>query len=160
MIKLSIIAVGKLSQQWMRDGCAEYVKRMGRWCDLSVTEVEEHKLPENPSEAQIQAGLQKEGEAILAKIPKGAAVAAMCIEGKPFSSQDLAALIEKSAVHASGQLVFIIGGSFGLSDAVKNAASIRMSMSQMTFPHQLARVLLCEQLYRALSILNHAKYHK
>ncbi len=160
MIKISIICVGKLKEKYWREAIAEYSKRMGRYADFTITEVDEEKLPDSPSQSQVENTLQKEGERILARIPKGASVAAMCIEGKQYSSEKLAALLEKSMSYDSGSIAFIIGGSWGLSDDVKKAADIRMSMSEMTFPHQLARVMLCEQIYRSCTIIAHAKYHK
>ncbi len=160
MMSLYVVAVGKLKDAWMRDGCAEYLKRLQPWCRAAVIEVEEYRLPENPSPAQIAIGIEKEGERILAKLPQNARVVAMCIEGKQQPSEQLAAYLEKSAADGQGTLAFVIGGSYGLSEAVKNAAVLRLSMSEMTFPHQLARVMLLEQLYRAMSINAHAKYHK
>lgn len=160
MTAVQVVAVGKLKEAWMRDGCAEYVKRLGLWSRASVVEVDEYRLGENPSPAQVRACVEKEGERILGKIPKGARVVAMCIEGKTLSSEGLADYIARAAASGAGSLVFVIGGSYGLSDAVKDAASLRLSLSPMTFPHQLARVLLLEQLYRAFSINANAKYHK
>ncbi len=160
MIKVSIICVGKLKESYWKDACAEYAKRMSRFADFSISEVEEEKLPDNPSQSQIDNTLQKEGERILGKIPKGTQIAAMCIEGKVFSSGQLADVLEYNASYGSGNIAFVIGGSWGLSDEVKKAADIKMSMSKMTFPHQLARVMLCEQIYRGFNILSHTKYHK
>ncbi|MCQ4896848.1 23S rRNA (pseudouridine(1915)-N(3))-methyltransferase RlmH [Anaerotruncus sp. DFI.9.16] len=160
MIAVQVIAVGRLKEAWMRDGCAEYVKRLRLWSRASVVEVDEYRLGENPSPAQIRVCVEKEGERILEKIPKGARVVAMCIEGKTLSSEGLADYLALAAASGAGSLAFVIGGSHGLSDAVKDAASLRLSMSPMTFPHQLARVLLLEQLYRAFSINANAKYHK
>ena len=160
MIAVQVIAVGRLKEAWMRDGCAEYVKRLGLWSRASVVEVDEYRLGENPSPAQIRICVEKEGERILEKIPKGARVVAMCIEGKTLSSEELADYLARAAASGAGRLAFVIGGSHGLSAAVKDAASLRLSMSPMTFPHQLARVLLLEQLYRAFSINANAKYHK
>lgn len=160
MIKITIICVGKLKEKYWRDAIAEYSKRMSRYADFSIIEVDEEKLPDSPSPAQIENTLQKEGERILAKIPKGAKIAALCIEGKIYSSEKLAALLKQSMSYESGSIAFIIGGSWGLSDEVKKAADIRLSMSEMTFPHQLARVMLCEQIYRGCTIIAHAKYHK
>ena len=160
MIAVQVIAVGRLKEAWMRDGCVEYVKRLGLWSRASVVEVDEYRLGENPSPAQIRVCVEKEGERILERIPKGARVVAMCIEGKTLSSEGLADYLARAAASGAGSLAFVIGGSHGLSDAVKDAASLRLSMSPMTFPHQLARVLLLEQLYRAFSINANAKYHK
>ncbi len=160
MIKVSIICVGRLKEAYWRDACGEYVKRMSRYADFSIIEVDEEKLPESPSQPQIDNTLKKEGERILARIPKGAQIAAMCIEGKLYSSEQLAQLMEENASFGSGSIAFIIGGSWGLSDEVKRAAQIKMSMSKMTFPHQLARVMLCEQIYRGFLINSGGKYHK
>ena len=160
VISLQIIAVGKLKDAWMREGCAEYCKRLGMWSSVSVVEVEEYRLPDHPSPAQIAECVEKEGERILAKLPKGACTVAMCIEGKMMSSERLAAYLQKTAVDGVSTFALVIGGSYGLSERVKASASLRLSMSPMTFPHQLARVMLLEQLYRALSINANAKYHK
>ena len=160
MISVDIVAVGKLKETWMREGCAEYLKRMRLWGSVSITEVEEFRLPDDPSPAQIAACIEKEGERILQKLPKGAALVAMCIEGRQLSSEGLAQFFEKTANSGTSPAAFVIGGSYGLSEAVKQRAALRLSMSPMTFPHQLARVMLCEQVYRAFSINAHAKYHK
>ncbi len=160
MIAVHIIAVGRLKDAWMRGGCAEYLKRLGLWSNASVTEVDECRIAENPSPAQVAECVEKEGGRILEKIPKGALVVAMCIEGKLLSSDKLAQFLSKAAVEGASTVAFVIGGSYGLSEKVKQAASLRLSMSPMTFPHQLARVMLLEQIYRALSINANAKYHK
>ena len=160
MIGLTVLAVGKLKEPWLREGCGEYLKRLRLWSRPQVVEVEEYRLPENPSAAQIAACLEKEGERLLERVPKGAAVVALCIEGRQMSSEQLSQWIQRAASAGRGELCFVIGGSYGLSPAVKQAADLRLSISPMTFPHQLARVLVLEQLYRALSIAAHGKYHK
>ncbi len=160
MIKVNLICVGKLKEAYWRDACAEYSKRMGRYAEFCITEVDEEKLPDRPSQAQISQALQKEGERILSRIPKGAQTAALCIEGRQYSSEMVAELLEQNAAYGGGNMVFVIGGSWGLSDEVKKAASVKLSMSKMTFPHQLARVMLCEQVYRGFQILGHSQYHK
>lgn len=160
MIKVSIICVGKLKEQYWRQACGEYEKRMSRFADFSIVEVDEEKLPDNPSQSQIDNTLQKEGERILSKIPKNSLIAAMCIEGKQYSSEQLTEIIFNNADYGSGIISFVIGGSWGLSDDVKKAAGIRLSMSKMTFPHQLARVMLSEQIYRSFNIHSNTKYHK
>lgn len=160
MISLQIIAVGKLKDAWLREGCAEYCKRLKMWSSISVVEVEEYRLPDHPSPAQITECVEKEGERILARLPKGACMIAMCIEGKTMSSEHLAGYLQKTAVNGISTVVLVIGGSYGLSERVKSSASLRLSMSPMTFPHQLARVMLLEQLYRACSINANTKYHK
>lgn len=118
------------------------------------------RLPENPSDAEISAALEAEADKLFAKIPPQSAVIALCIEGKQLSSPDLAKKISDLGINGAGTVVFIIGSSFGLSERVKKAAAIRLSMSEMTFPHQLARVMLAEQIYRAFTIINNRKYHK
>lgn len=160
MIPVQVLAVGKLKEAWMRDGCAEYLKRLGTWSSASVIEVDEYRTPSDPSPAQIAVCLEKEGARLLAKVPKGSMIVALCIEGGQFSSEQLAAFLEKSAVGGAPSVSFIIGGSYGLSPQVKQAASLRLSMSPMTFPHQLARVMLLEQVYRAMSINANMRYHK
>jgi 23S rRNA (pseudouridine1915-N3)-methyltransferase len=160
MLSISIICTGKLKESFWREACAEYAKRMGAYCSFKIIELPEAKLPEKPNDAQINAALQQEAQHIFASIPTGSSSFALCIEGKPFSSEELAAAIDSCALNGQSKLAFIIGSSHGLAQSVKNAADYRISMSKMTFPHQLARVLLCEQLYRACSINADGKYHK
>jgi 23S rRNA (pseudouridine1915-N3)-methyltransferase len=155
---LDIVAVGRQKEPWMRQGMAEYAKRLSAYCDFRVVEVEEYRLPEDPSPAQIQKGLEEEGRVILEKLGK-TPYAALCIEGKEMSSPGLAAWLEERR-QLAGSLAFVIGGSFGLSREVKEKAALRLSVSPMTFPHQLFRVMLAEQLYRAFSISAGGKYHK
>lgn len=159
MISVTVIAVGKLKESYLRDGCAEYVKRLKGFCKIDIIEVDEERASDNPSQAEIKNILQKEGSRIIAKIPKACAVIPLCIEGKEYSSPDFSQLIEKTAFGAS-HICFIIGGSFGLSDEVKALAPHKLSFGKMTLPHQLARMVLLEQIYRAFSILNNSKYHK
>lgn len=160
MQKIIILCVGKLKENYLREACAEYAKRLGRYADFKITELDEERLPDDPSQAQINSTLRKEGERIIAKIPQGAKVISMCIEGAQKSSEQLAKTLSDFAVSGDSTVVFIIGGSWGLSDEVKNRSSVRLSMSKMTFPHQLARVMLCEQIYRAFQINSGGKYHK
>jgi 23S rRNA (pseudouridine1915-N3)-methyltransferase len=159
MIKLHLICVGKLKESYWRDAFAEYEKRLGQFCSFHVTELPECRLPSDPSEAQIAAALEEEGERIK-KASTGSKVIALCIEGKQFSSVEFAQKIEAYGVQGYGSIDFIIGSSFGLSQRVKEKADLRISFSPMTFPHHLARVMLMEQIYRALQIINHGKYHK
>jgi 23S rRNA (pseudouridine1915-N3)-methyltransferase len=159
MIAITIIAVGSLKGQWMCLACEEYEKRILKVCKLRVIEIPEYKITERPSPAQIKSALLKEAAAIRQKIPPKSFVAAMCVEGGVISSPDFAGLLEKQA-GLNGQAVFIIGGSFGLCDSIKGSADIRLSLSAMTFPHKLARVMLLEQLYRASQITGGGKYHK
>ena len=159
MINVTVIAVGKLKESYLRDGCNEYIKRLGAYSKVSVIEVDEEKTGDNPSPAQIENVIKKEGERIIKKIPKSSAVIPLCIEGKEYSSPDFSALIEKLSLDHSS-LCFVIGGSFGLSDDVKALGKTKLSFGKMTLPHQLARMVLLEQIYRAFSISNNSKYHK
>ena len=160
MRSVTVLCVGKLKEKYWRDAVAEYEKRLSAFCRLSVVEVDEERLPESPSPAQIAQTLQAEGKRLLARVPQGAAIYALCIEGKELSSPALAESLDRLAVDGCSHTVFIIGGSWGLSDEVKAAARFRLSMSPMTFPHQLARVMLLEQIYRAAQISSGGKYHK
>ena len=160
MLNVNIICIGKLKENYLRDAQSEYSKRLTPFCKLNIIELDEYALPQNPSEAQINQGLEKEGKQILQKIPNGSFVYAMCIEGKQRSSTDLSAEIEALKVDGKSDITFIIGGSFGLSDEVKARADKKLSMSLMTFPHQLARIMLLEQLYRSFQISSGTKYHK
>ena len=159
MLTVRILCVGKCKEKYWREACAEYGKRLSAFCRFEVLEVDEERLPERPSKAQIESGLEQEGKRLLQKAGS-TPIVALCIEGKELSSPQLAQYVERAAVNGASSLAFVIGGSWGLSEEVKRAGARRLSMSPMTFPHQLARVLLCEQLYRACSINAGAKYHK
>ncbi len=159
MINLTVIAVGKLKESYLRDGCSEYIKRLKAFSKINVIEINEERASDNPSPSEIENIIKKEGERILLKIPKGAAVIPLCIEGKEYSSPDFSALLERIAM-TSSHICFVIGGSFGLSDAVKGMSKNKLSFGKMTLPHQLARMVLLEQVYRAFSISNNSKYHK
>lgn len=159
MMKLHLICVGKLKESYWRDAFAEYEKRLGQFCSFALTELQECRLPSDPSEAQIVAALDEEGERI-EKASTGSKMIALCIEGKEFSSVEFAEKIEAYGIQGYGSVDFIIGSSFGLSSRLKKKADLRISFSPMTFPHQLARVMLMEQIYRAFQIMNHGKYHK
>ena len=161
MIRINLITVGKLKEKYWRDAAAEYSKRLGAFCKLEIVELNESRLSDNPSEKEIAAALENEAKAMKSYTDiKGAYNIAMCIEGKQLSSEELSRDIEQAAVGGSGNLVFIIGGSHGLTDEVKRRANFKLSMSKMTFPHQLARVMLLEQIYRAFMISSGGKYHK
>ena len=160
MQKVTILCVGKLKEKFYTEAAAEYVKRLGRFCKIDIIELPEDRLPEDPSPAQIEAALAREGEAIKAKLPSSATIIAMCVEGKTMSSEALAKLMAQGANQGQSHLVFLIGGSFGLHPSVKALASVRLSMSPMTFPHHLARVMLLEQIYRGYQINAGSKYHK
>lgn len=159
MMTVNIICVGKLKEAYWRDACAEYSKRLSAFCKFSIIELDEARLSSSPSESEIKKALDDEGEKILAKCA-GGKIIAMCIEGKEMPSEKLALSIDSFASCGASRISFVIGSSFGLSDNVKKSADIRLSMSPMTFPHQLARVMLCEQIYRAFSINSGTKYHK
>lgn len=158
MLEVKIICVGKLKEIYWRDAVAEYAKRLSAFCRFSVVELNEARLPQNPNGAEIGKALAEEAKAILAAAGRST-VYTLCIEGKLFSSEKLAEELKTAAVSGASSLAFVIGSSHGLDDTVK-AIGKRMSMSPMTFPHQLARVMLCEQLYRAFSINAGTKYHK
>ena len=160
MQKVSIICVGKLKEKFYADAVAEYVKRLSRFCKLDLIELPEERLPEDPSQAQIYAALAKEADAIRSKIPAGASIIAMCVEGKPRSSEELAQLMAQSANRGESHLVFLIGGSFGMHPSIKTQAAVKLSMSPMTFPHHLLRVMLLEQIYRGYQINAGTRYHK
>lgn len=158
MLEVKIICVGKLKERYWREAVEEYAKRLSAFCRFSVVELNEARLPQNPGAAEIERALEEEGKAI-AMAAGRSAVYALCIEGRMLSSEKLAAEIAAAAVGGASSLAFVIGSSHGLHDAVKSSGR-RISMSPMTFPHQLARVMLCEQLYRAFSINAGTKYHK
>ena len=160
MIKINIIAVGKLKESYLREACAEYIKRLGAFAKISITEISEFRCSDNPSDTEIELVKEKEGEAILSRIPKGSYVIPMCIEGKQLSSEEISEKLESIALGGCNEITFIIGGSFGLSDKVKGLGKLRLSFGKITLPHQLMRVVLLEQTYRALSISNNSKYHK
>ena len=151
MLNLRVICVGKLKEEFYKEACAEYVKRMRSLCQLEIVE-----LKEETGERK----LEKEADAILAAIPAGSTVWALCIEGKLLSSEELAEKIAETALGGASRIVLLIGSSEGLAERVKKSASFGLSMSKMTFPHHLARVMLLEQLYRALMIGEGRKYHK
>ena len=160
MQKITVLCVGKLKERFYQEAAAEYVKRLGRHCKLDVVELPESRLPEDPSPGEIQRALAAEAAAIREKLPRGGAVIALCIEGKPCSSVELSRRMQELAVSGKSQLTFLIGGSVGLAEDLKRQADWRLSMSPMTFPHHLARIMLLEQIYRAYQIAAGTKYHK
>lgn len=160
MQKITILCVGKLKEKFYAEAVAEYAKRLSRYCKLEIMELPEERLPEDPSSAQIAAALEKEAANLRSKLPASAFVVALCVEGKLRSSEDLARMLADSADRGQSQVVFLIGGSFGLDPSVKALAAERLSMSPMTFPHHLARVMLLEQVYRAYQINAGTRYHK
>ena len=160
MLSVHLICVGKLKEKFYLAACAEYMKRLSPYCKLTLTELPEVKLPQNPSLGEITAALDKEGDAIRAKIPPNSSVVALCVEGKTRSSEELADLVRTWEQNAAKHLVFVIGGSYGLHPSIKAEAWVRLSMSPMTFPHHLARVMVLEQIYRAFKINEGSSYHK
>ena len=159
MLHIKLIALGNLKEAYLRDAVAEYEKRLSAYARIEIVELKECRLPDNPAPAEIEAALEKEASAILAAVPPRAYVVALCVEGKQFSSEALAERLS-TVMQQSGELVLIIGSSHGLSPRVKAAANLKLSVSALTFPHQLMRVLLLETTYRSLSILHGSKYHK
>lgn len=159
-MKITLITVGKIKEKYFTDAIAEYAKRLSRYCKLEIIEVADEKTPDNASEGLENQIKEKEGERILSKVPDNAYVVALAIDGKQLSSEELADKMEKWNVNGVSHLVFIIGGSLGLTQKVLNRADYSLSFSKMTFPHQLMRVILLEQIYRSFRIRNHEPYHK
>lgn len=160
MIKVSIIAVGKLKEKYLKDACGEYLKRLSACSRVNIIEINEERCCDNPSKSEIEQVKNKEGGRIIAKIPKGSYIIPMCIEGTEMSSEEFSDRLDKISLSGFGEITFIIGGSFGLSDEVKKLGMLKLSFGRMTLPHQLMRVVLLEQIYRAFSISNNSKYHK
>lgn len=156
MLLVRLACVGRLKEEYWRQAVAEYEKRLRPFCRFEILEIGESRLPENPSEGDIRRALEQEGEQLLRKA--AGLLCPLCIEGRPLDSPGMAALLGQ-AMQSPGAITFFIGSSFGLSGQVKQAGR-GFSMSPMTFPHQLARVMLCEQLYRGFQILTGTKYHK
>lgn len=159
MLQLTVITVGNLKESYWRDAVAEYEKRLSAFCKPNIIQLKETKLPDDPAESEITAALADEGKKILAAIPPRSYRIALCVEGKQFSSEELAQKIENACTESSS-LCLIIGSSYGLSPEVKAACDLKLSVSKLTFPHQMLRVLLLEVLYRSFSILRGSKYHK
>ena len=144
MQSVTIVCVGRCKERYWREACEEYAKRLGAFCRFSIVEVEEERCPDHPSEAQIDAVLRREGERIQKALAPHVYAVALCIEGQPCTSEQLSQRLQSLAVKGESQVAFLIGGSFGLSPQMKSVCRERISMSRMTFPHQLARVMLCE----------------
>lgn len=160
MLSIRLVCVGKLREQFFVDAFNEYSKRLSAYCKFECAELNETKLGSSPSDKEIAAALDKEAADIERALGKDAYVIAMCVEGKQLKSEDLAQRISSLAVAGRGRICFVIGGSFGISPRIKQRADMRLSMSEMTFPHHLARVMLAEQIYRAFKISEGSKYHK
>jgi len=159
-MNITVIAVGKLKEKYLKDGVKEYEKRLGGYCSFNVEEVAEEKAPENLNEAEKQQVMHKEGQRILNKIVPGSFVAALCVEGGRFTSKQMAQRISGLMTSGTSHITFIIGGSLGLSDEVKARADLKLSFSGFTFPHQLMRLILLEQIYRWFKIMRGETYHK
>lgn len=160
MLGVKLICVGKMREKFYIDAFSEYARRLSAYCKFECVELPETKLPEQPSDKEIEAALSKEALDIERAIPKDAYVIAMCVEAKQMESTELAAHIQGLAVSGRGRICFVVGGSFGMADQVKKRADMRLGMSKMTFPHHLARVMLAEQIYRCFKINEGSRYHK
>lgn len=160
-MNVNIICVGKLKENFWREACAEYLKRLQGCCKASVVELSESRLPQNPSEAEIAAALSAEGRAMREYLERKKTLnIAMCVEGEQISSEELSEKLQWAGITGTGTVNFYIGSSFGISKDIKKSCDLKLSVSKMTLPHQLCRVVLLEQIYRAFSIAAGTKYHK
>ena len=159
-MKITIVCVGKIKEKFYRDALAEYTKRLSRYCSLTIMEVADEKTKEQASETECAIIKDREGERILKSIRDDGYVIALAIDGKNLDSVELSEKIDKLGLSGKSNVYFVIGGSLGLSDAVMKRADYKLSLSRMTFPHQLMRVILLEQIYRSYRIINHEPYHK
>lgn len=159
-MKITLAVVGKIKEKYLEDAAAEYSKRLGRYCRLEILQVADERTPEGASQAQEEQIKEKEGERLLAKIRPDAYVIALAIRGKMLDSVELSQRLEKLGVGGVSHIVFVIGGSLGLSEAVLSRADEQLSFSKLTFPHQLMRVMLLEQIYRSFRIMGNEPYHK
>lgn len=159
-MQITVISVGKLKEKYLKDGIQEYSKRLSAYCKLQLIELNDEKAPEEMSAAEMEQVKRKEGERILAQLKQDQYVIALAIEGQMWTSEKLSSEMDKLALHGKSQVAFIIGGSLGLSDEVLKRADLLLSFSKMTFPHQLVRLILLEQVYRAFRISRGEPYHK
>lgn len=160
MIKISIISVGKIKEKYLKLGIEEFSKRLSKYCKLDIIEVNDEKAPENLSSKEMNIVKDKEGKSILSKIKQTQYVVALAIDGYKLSSEKFAKKLDKLSLEGNSHICFVIGGSLGLSDEVLSRADMKMSFSDMTFPHQMMRLILLEQIYRCFRINNHEPYHK
>lgn len=160
LLTVKFICVGKMRERFYMDAFEEYSKRLSAYCRFSCDELAEQRLPEHPSQAEIDAALAREAVEIEKHIPSDAYVVALCVEGTEVPSEGLAKMITERENSGKSKLCFLIGGSFGLAYCIKNRSDLRLSMSKMTFPHHLARVILAEQVYRGYKIKEGSRYHK
>ena len=159
-MNIILLCVGKLKENYLKEACKEYEKRLSAFCRITVEEIEAERLSDDPSETEVALALEKEGQKLIKKLPAGAYIYTLCIEGEQKNSTEFAEQLEKAALSGFGTAVFIIGSSYGLSEKLKISSHRKLSMSKMTIPHQLARVMLMEQIYRAYTIINNRRYHK
>ncbi|WP_297638555.1 23S rRNA (pseudouridine(1915)-N(3))-methyltransferase RlmH [uncultured Clostridium sp.] len=159
-MNITLITVGKLKEKYLKQAIDEYAKRLSRYCKLDIIELADEKTPDNASEKEEELIREKEGKAILSKIKENAFVVAMDLGGKNITSEEFSKFIEQQGIMGNSNIVFLIGGSLGLSDEVKKRANYKLCFSKMTFPHQLFRVMLLEQIYRAYRIMKNEPYHK
>lgn len=160
MFDITLITMGKLKEKFYVSAADEYTKRLGAYCRFKLLELPEHRLPENPSPAEISAGLEKEADLILSKLPKGTWLCVFTPEGKELTSEGFAQKLSEVKISGKSSACFLIGSSFGMSQRIKDKADFRLSMGKMTFPHHLARIMVLEQIYRAEAIQSGSKYHK
>jgi 23S rRNA (pseudouridine1915-N3)-methyltransferase len=159
MLKVKLITVGNLKEEYLREAAAEYEKRLGAFCRFELVQLKEERLSEQPSAGEIRTALEREAQKISEQVSSSAYLIALCVEGKHLSSEELAEKIEAISMDKS-EICLVIGSSYGLSDSVKQRADMRLSVSKLTFPHQLMRVILLEAIYRAFNIQRGTKYHK
>ena len=160
MLNIRLICVGKMREKYFIDAFSEYEKRLGAYCRFELSEIAETRLPDSPSQGDIEAALEKEAGLIFKAVPKDAFLISMCVEGRQLPSEGLAKIVRERENSGKPRLCFVIGGSYGLAPEVKKRSDFRLSMSEMTFPHHLARVMLMEQIYRAFKINEGSAYHK
>lgn len=159
-MKITILAVGKIKEPFYRQAIAEFEKRLGKYVKLTITEIQDEKTPENASAQEQKIILDKEGARLVKQIPANAYVIALAIQGRQLDSMELSEMVQSLGVGGTSHIVFIIGGSLGLADTVLKSADLQLSFSKMTFPHQLMRIILLEQVYRSMRIIHHEPYHK
>lgn len=159
-MNINIVAVGKMKEDFLKNACAEYAKRMSRFCKLQVIEVPDEPMSDRPTESEKQAILQKESAKILRAVKNTDVLISLCVEGKQMASETFAEFLKEECVNGANTFTFIIGGSLGLSEEIKQQSHLKLSFSKMTFPHQLMRVVLMEQIYRAFKINANESYHK
>lgn len=159
-MNVNIIAVGKIKEKYLKDAIDEYKKRLSRFCKLTITEVQDEPMSANPSEKEIESILKKEGEKIISSIKNTDVLISLCVEGKQKTSEEFAKFFSDECIKGANTFTFVIGGSVGLCNEIKNMSHTKLSFSKMTFPHQLMRVVLLEQIYRAFKINANENYHK